>query len=277
MRLPTAFIPVLMIVTALVSLMAMRVAGAPNVSLFIQAAAFVLAVLAALPKRVGATLGGIDARWLCGAVALVAGAVLFAGVEIDGARRWLRIGPVLIHPASLLGSVLLLALVRAPGDTLCAMFSGVAVLCFGLGNDGAASLAFALGLGALLLGEQKHWKTLLPLCMLALGLAAWGWTRPDSLAPVGYVEEIIGRSAMVSMPLGVAAACLLALLPLSFLAAAGRNARRRSVGYALAGFWLGLAVAGLVGNYPVPLLGYGASPVIGWALAMGMLLNSRSA
>lgn len=274
MRVPASFVPLLVIAAALVSLMAMHVSGAPNGSLAVQAIAFGLAALLALPKRMAAWIESLDARWLGGAILLVAVAVLVAGVEIDGARRWLRIGPVLVHPASLLGSILLLALARAPGNAWCMLLAGAAIACFGLGNDGAASLAFALGSTALLLVERKAWKTLLPLCVLAWCLAAWGWTRPDTLAPVPWVELIVSHTWTASALLGIAASVLLVMLPLPFVLAA-LEPRRRGAGVALAGFWSGLLLAGLVGNYPVPVIGYGASPVIGWVLAL-RLLSSRS-
>lgn len=274
MRLPAYVIPVLVLATAAVSLLSLHLAGAPQGSIAIQAGAFVLAALVAAPRRVADVINALDARWTNAVILLLAGAVLFAGVEIDGARRWLRVGPVLLHPASLFGSLLLLALARAAGSALSAVLAGVAVLCFGMGNDGAASLAFALGLSGLLLGERKHWKTLLPLCVLAWWMAAWGWTRPDSLAPVPYVEEIVAQAWAASTLLGAVAAILLATLPLPFLLTA-HEAGKRGAGYALAGFWTGLVLAGLLGNYPIPVIGYGASPVIGWVLAL-RLVSSRS-
>jgi len=274
MRLPAYFVPVLVLATAVVSLLSLRVAGAPNGSVAIQAGAFVLAALAAAPRRGADVVNALDARWTSAAILLPAAAVLLAGVEIDGARRWLRIGPVLLHPASLFGSLLLLALARAAGSALCAVLAGATVLCFGIGNDGAASLAFVLGLSGLLLGDRKHWRTLLPLCVLAWCLAAWGWSRPDSLVPVPYVEEILARTWAASTFLGAVAAILLAMLPLPFLLTE-REAGKRGAGYALAGFWAGLVLAGLLGNYPIPVTGYGASPVIGWVLAL-RLISSRS-
>jgi len=274
MRLPAYLVPALVLAVAVVSLLSLRVAGAPNGSIAIHSGAFVLAALIAAPRRVASLINGVDARWVSAAILLLAAAVLFAGIEIDGARRWLRIGPVLLHPASLSGSLLLLALARAASSALCAALAGATVLCFGIGHDGAASLAFALGLSGLLLGERQHWKMLLPLCVLAWCLAAWGWTRPDSLAPVPYVEEIVARTWAASTLLGAVAAILLAMLPLPFLLTA-REAGKRGAGYALAGFWAGLVLAGLVGNYPIPVIGYGASPVIGWVLAL-RLISSRS-
>lgn len=273
MRLPAYVVPLLVLATAVVSLASLWLAGAPNGSVAIQAGTFVLAALIAAAGRTARPIINAGARWTSAAVLLLAAAVLLGGVEIDGAWRWLRVGPVLLHPASLVGSLLLLALARAAGSALCAVLAGATVLCFGVGNDGAASLAFALGLSGLLPGERQHWKTLLPLCVLAWCMVAWGWTRPDSLAPVPYVEEIVARTWSASALLGAAAALLLAMLPLPFLLAA-REAGKRGARYALAGFWAGLVLAGLLGNYPIPVIGYGASPVIGWVLAL-RLLSSR--
>ena len=39
----------------------------------------------------------------------------------------------------------------------------------------------------------------------------------------------------------------------------------------LVGLWFGLLLASLIGHYPVPLLGYGASAVLGWALALAWM------
>ena len=135
--------------------------------------------------------GRVDPRWLIGAVLALAVAVLVLGVGIEGARRWVRVGPVLVHPASLCGSILLMALARAGDD---------------------------------------------------------------------------GRSRVLAGAAGAA----LAMLPLPFLLAA-RVPGLRGGGLAVAGFWLGLAAAGAIGNYPAPVLGYGASPVIGWVLALGCM------
>lgn len=259
--------------TAVVSLAAIHLAGGPPGALAMQAAAFVLAVAITWRRGVAARLESVAPYWPLGAVLLLACAVLLAGVDIDGARRWLRIGPVLLHPASLLGPVLLAALARTGGDWRALVLAGLAVLAFGLGVDGAASLAFALGLSGLCFGGAPAWRRRrLLLCAPAWGLALWGWTRPDSLPALPYVEEVVARSFAAAPALGAAAAAALALLPLPFLAAARGAATPESRGrnLALAGFWLGLALAGVAGNYPVPVIGYGASPVIGWIVALSL-------
>ena len=38
----------------------------------------------------------------------------------------------------------------------------------------------------------------------------------------------------------------------------------------LAAFYVGLVGAALVGNYPLPVVGLGASLVVGWLMALGL-------
>ncbi len=63
--------------------------------------------------------------------------------------------------------------------------------------------------------------------------------------------------------LGAASLLALALLPISFLL----NTKHQA-GTALAVYTTGTIVAAWPGNYPVPVLGYGVSPILGYYLAV---------
>lgn len=254
--------------TAILSLISIRLAGGAPAALALQAAAFVLAALIATRKAWSSLVARIAPPWLIGAVLLLAAAVFFAGAGTAGPHRWLRVGPVLLHPASLAGSIVLLALARARGDAVSLVLAALTILLFGLGTDGAASVAFACGLTGLAIGDRARWRGLLPLCVLAWALAWWGLSRPDGLPAVPYVETILAHAYDAAPLLAVTDALALVLLPLPFLLAA-REPHTRAAGCAVAGFWLGLTLAGVLANYPIPVIGYGASPVIGWLLALG--------
>jgi hypothetical protein len=48
-----------------------------------------------------------------------------------------------------------------------------------------------------------------------------------------------------------------------------------AVAVALSGVWIGLVGAHLFGNYPAPVIGYGASLVIGWLASLGFCLQRQ--
>lgn len=275
MRNPSLFTAGQVLATAALSLISIHLAGGSPTMLAMQAAAFALATLLTTRPAWPALVARAAPHWLIGAVLLLAAAVLFFGAGAAGAHRWLRVGPLLLHPASLAGSILLVALARARDDAVSLLLAGVTLVLFGLGADGAASIAFACGVTGLMVGETARWRSVLPLCILAWGLAVWGLSRPDSLPAVPYVETILAHTFSATPLLAIADGVALVLLPLPFLLAA-RNPQTRGAGYGVAGFWTGLTLAGVLANYPIPVIGYGASPVLGWLLALGAL-SRRSA
>lgn len=201
---------------------------------------------------------------------VAAGAVLLVGVEVDGARRWLRLGPLMLHPATLIGPLLIWAYAARSNQTIpAALFVGATVL-FALGPDLAAGLALTLGaLGIALATRPLDWR---PWAAFVIGVlaTAWSWTRPDALPAVDHVELIVIRTLQSNAPLGAAAALAMGLLAVPFVLAARRNLPDRPALAGLAGFWIGLVLANLIANYPAPVIGYGASPVFGWLLSLGL-------
>lgn len=261
--------------TAVISLLAIRTAGSPSLSVAVQGAAFLIGAAGLW----GLSHIGPPSRRLrlasVAAILAVAILMLTTGVEMQGAHRWLALGPILIHPASLLGSPLLWLAAQDPDDRWTVGLVALTVLAFGAGFDGAASLAFALGTTGLILAAKGSWKTLAPLAGMAWILAVWSLTRPEALPRVAYVEDVVPTVFAVSPALGLAAGLALLLLsaPLLWM---GWRARGVGVAAALgpAGFWIGLSLASLLGAYPAPVVGYGASPVIGWLVAIGLAMAS---
>ncbi|MGV7209649.1 hypothetical protein ACLB1G_17530 [Oxalobacteraceae bacterium A2-2] len=248
------------------SLAAMAAAGAPPRALQMQAGAFVI----------GAILHGLlrwrppPRGWVLAAMVVLALAVACAGTDIEGARRWLRAGPLLLHPASLAAPLFMAALAEGDIGWRETAAAACVVLALGLGWDGAASLALAAALAAIVLVRKRAARRLWPVCLLAWLLAAWSLARPDTLPAVPWVEGLVAHSLHASTPLGLLAMLALASLPLPFLLAA-RQAPPAAAPLALAAFWCGLVLAGAYANYPHPVLGFGASPVIGWLASLALL------
>ncbi|WP_336978600.1 hypothetical protein [Brevundimonas nasdae] len=260
--------------TAAISLLAIHTAGAGTASVAVQAAAFLIGVMALWAASRTGRPGRGPRLIVALAILVVAVLVLTTGVEMQGAHRWLALGPVLIHPASLLGAPLLWLVAQDADDVWTAGVAALAILTFGVGFDGAASLAFAVGATGLLTAARGSWKTLAPLAALSWILALWSLTRSQALPRVPYVEDVVPTVWAVAPVLGVAAVIALILLSVPLLWVGWRARAAGAAGLAMAGFWIGLSAANLLGAYPAPVVGYGASPVIGWLVAIGLAMAS---
>lgn len=261
--------------TAAISLLAIRTAGAGTASVAVQAAAFLIGVMALWAASRTGRPGRGPRLIVALAILVVAVLMLTTGVEMQGAHRWLALGPVLIHPASLLGAPLLWLVAQDADDVWTSGVAALTILTFGLGFDGAASLAFAVGATGLLTAARGSWKTLAPLTALSWILALWSLAQSQALPRVPYVEDVMPMVWAVAPVLGVAAVIALILLSTPLLWMGWRaQGVVAAVGLAMGGFWIGLSAANLLGAYPAPVVGYGASPVIGWLVAIGLAMAS---
>lgn len=202
-------------------------------------------------------------------------AATMLGEGQQGVHRWLALGPIHVNAAMLLTPALVVALAvltEAGARWWLAALVTLSVLV--LQPDASQATGFTLALGVVAVGlptlsARFRWG----LAVVAVSLAALSWTRPDPLAPVPEVEEVIGLAARLS-PL-VAALCVL------FLAAAVPapmfGTRRspeepvRRAGRALSALLLVWSWAPALGAFPVPLVGVGVSPILGAWLGVGLL------
>lgn len=196
---------------------------------------------------------------------------------VDEVHRWVRLGPVRLHTAALLLPLLIVALerlARVRGWWIASLVAVGMALALFLQPDAAQATAFAGASGVLLLPgvgrSAPRWIALLSLPVIA-GLS---WLRRDPLSPVPHVEGIVGLAAHLGMGWAVAAVASLLLLPVPFFLAA-RGVGRRT-GRAL-GVYVGITlIAAFVGSFPVPVMGYGISPIVGYLVGMGAFLRTAS-
>jgi hypothetical protein len=103
-------------------------------------------------------------------------------------------------------------------------------------------------------------------------LAALTWARRDPLSPIPYVEGIVALARQSGPGWLAASIAALAVLPLPFFVSP--SGRSSATARAL-GVYLSLCIlAPLFGNFPVPLLGFGLSPIAGYFIALGNLRST---
>ena len=265
------------VLTVAVSLAVLSLIGAPVLA--VQTAAYGIGGMAAL--ALAATSGApgprVSVGVMCFAFAMVL--VSLAGPGIEGVRRWMAVGPVLLQPAPLVLPLIAWVLaVRPAGWPVAGLAAGVALL-FAAQPDPAASAALAAVIAAVVFTRRRATPAEIGALILSIAAFAWAVTRPDPLAPVNHVERVVLAAWTAEPAAGIAAAVMLALVPAPFLI----RALRRSTGggpalvHAMAALWVVLVLASVTQRFPAPAVGYGASFVIGWLISLGLLARKRAA
>lgn len=248
----------------------LAVGGAPASYALINAGALGLVALAlAIPAdRRSALLPTVVV--IAGAASVLATLVLADGPE--GVHRWISVGSVRLHAGLIVvpATVAALALLR---PAVAAVAACALATAFWLQPDAASSLALVSGLSASALAV-RDWRRWLAAFAALAGLAAAA-LRPDPLQPVRFVETALGDAAGESAILAIA----MALALLSAIALAPHlvvdQPHKRAAAWGAVGAFGGYAVISLALPFPQPLIGYGASPIVGMALALAVLRFSR--
>ncbi|MBA17391.1 MAG: hypothetical protein CMN73_13700 [Sphingomonas sp.] len=259
------------IAATMLGLAYLAMAGAPDRYLIVNGTALLigLAMMGAVARgwrgltpMVVVAIGGIIAALLL--------ATSVAGVHVDGATRWVAIGPLILQPALILLPLLILAFAHLPGRAMLAIIV-IAAAAIALQPDRqcAGALCAATVVLALITRDQTH-----RLAAIGTGLAfAVTLWRPDSVPPVPMVERVLYDAFDIGPAAGLAVWIGVALLPLPALAVHSES-QARGAAAAFAAFWIGVVLAALLGNYPTPLVGYGASAILGYLIGLPWLNRS---
>lgn len=200
-------------------------------------------------------------------VVLAAGAALalllplLTGPEVGGVTRWLPAGPVSLHSGALLLPfvTVVAARERAFGPALLA----IAAAALALQPDAAA--LFGLAAASAMLAWLHRGIGFALVAATGLLLAAITFSA-GTLEPQIFTENVLPHVAGQSLPLALVLGALLFIAPLWHLVI--KPQAGRAEGYALAALLIGLGVMAVLAPFPYPLIGYGASPILGFGLAL---------
>ena len=201
--------------------------------------------------------------------------VLIAGIEVDGVRRWMAIGPVTFQPALILAP-LLLSMVGSHEGRHWRFAIILPILLIAIQPDAATMLALAAGtivLMACASGLSRHGWTgrrtavaATAIAVAVIGLLGAGVQTP---APVAFVEGT-AQLAMMSGPM----ASMLHFLAIALMIATFLS-RTEPGGLALAAYFATAALAAVFWAFPMPIAGAGPSHLLGFGIAVGWLVAHR--
>jgi hypothetical protein len=241
--------------------------GASASWLIVQSGAGVAAMALILPHvRVGMSQ---LASALVILVPLALLSTLWLDKGIDGVHRWLSLGPIRLHIGLLLVPGLLTIHAREASrySALSLMVCGMII---GSQPDLGMTVGLSIALAAIVLARRRQ-GDLLPFVGLLVAFAG-ALAAVDPLQPVPLVENVLTDSWQWTPWTGPLTLLGTLLLPAALLWRARMDSSSMVSAFALTGLWVGLLMASVIGAYPVPLLGYGASAVLGWGLALALQL-----
>ncbi|MGH4124370.1 MAG: cell division protein [Clostridium sp.] len=209
-------------------------------------------------------------------VAVILLFLTFISSGIEGVHRWVSVGPIKFYVAVIVLPIIIIELwksLQIRDWWFSATITIVISILLALQPDASTLTAFAIPMIILLWNKINN--NIFRFCIVSLlsALIITSWVFLDGLQPVSYVENIVSLVAnmgIIWLSLGVIS---LVLLPLPFIFFSPKKYKLLSLSIGL--YFIIILISALLGNFPVPLMGYGVSPIIGYFISITWLTKSK--
>jgi cell division protein FtsW (lipid II flippase) len=221
--------------------------------------------------------GWVIAVFVTTAIAVIAPLLLSSS---SAPHRWISVGGFRLYAASAVLPAALLCLASAPPrqHALHIVWVGVIALALAVQPDAAQVTAFSIAAAVALLRMHQPAPYKIFVLIALIACSTWAWTKPDPLQPVPHVEGVVALAAAAG-GFALAAALVSLAIPIAclvWLASFGQRAGNSAL-IVVAVYYVcigGFATAQIT---PMPLLGFGAGPIIGYFLMVFVYARTRGA
>ena len=206
--------------------------------------------------------------------ATIALMLTFANQGMEGVHRWISIGAVKLNVAMIVLPMILLELyqvLKIRGLTYAGVSAFIILLVLFFQPDASQLIGFAIPVMIMLSLNTRSKKIRFLITGVSVLFIVLSWIRLDHLPPVNYVERILMMVADMGGIWLVLGIISLAILPAPFILLPPKNAV--SVSRYIGCYYIVILLSTLFGNFPVPLMGYGISPIVGYYLSLTWYLN----
>lgn len=200
------------------------------------------------------------------------------GNGIDGVHRWIELGVININAAMVVLPITLVAvynMLYKKANLAIIIIVLTAILLFSQ-PDASQLMGFSIPIIILLFDRNIKLNNGLKyaVSLFLIILMALSWVYIDNLAPVSYVEGILGLLKDISILLSVMGIILLALIPLPFILFPPKEFKLLSISIGI--YFILIIISSFLGNFPVPFMGYGLSSIAGYCLVLTWYLNRNA-
>ncbi len=200
-------------------------------------------------------------------VSIFAIGLTFINLGVGGVHRWVSFGSFQLYVSSIVMPIIIINLWgllqkdKVWSASIITIF--VAVL---LTLQPDASMVTAFSVVAILLWNKINNLSRVLLVVFFGGLTFISWMFLDSLEPITYVEGIftlVINMEILATVLGVVSLAIM-IIPFLFFS----PSRNKIVSISFGVYYIIILLSNLVGNFPVPLMGYGISPIVGYFISI---------
>jgi len=188
---------------------------------------------------------------------------------ITNVYRWINFNSFQINIGLVVSPLILIQIARIANHKLAVLFGVITVIIFMLQPDASLVSAFSISVCILLFAKYKAKYVNLSFLIFTLFTIGYSWNNLDNLEPVSYVENILSLTKEISITLFLVSLISLLLLIIPFISYPTKDALSISLGI----YYLLLLITPFFGNFPVILMGYGISPIIGYYIGLIWHIN----
>lgn len=202
-------------------------------------------------------------------------AATFVDKGLENVHRWFALGGFRLNVASLIvpsAAIGISALLKQKNNIEAVIITAIVSVCLVLQPDASQLTAFSIAIIFLFWKRSSNRALMFFVALIGVAFTSYSWVNIDTLAPVLHVEEILflaldrGFSWFV---LGVASLVVF-MLPFFTLL------RNSDNGKAMGLYYAAVIASTFFGSFPMPFMGQGVSPIIGYLLAVYLLLQTKS-
>jgi len=208
-------------------------------------------------------------------ISLVVLVFTFISSGLEGVHRWVSVGPIQLYASAIVVPIIIINLwsLLQEGKIMMAIISIMCVsVILTLQPDASMMTAFSVSSIILSWNKIKNFSRFLVTVFLS-GLTVVTWIFLDGLEPVSYVEgifKLVIDMGILGLILGVIS---LAVLIIPFLIFPPKKNKIVSICFGI--YFIIILISNVFGNFPVPLMGYGISPIIGYFISIVWLTKTK--
>lgn len=202
----------------------------------------------------------------------------FISSGMEGVYRWVSIGVIKFNVSMIVLPIIIISswkLLQVKSSWVTIITTIAVSVLLAIQPDASQLTGFSISMIVMLVSKTDKKSLRLFIVWILLTLIIYSWVYLDSLSAVVYVEGILGLLKNVGLTWLILGCISLIILPVPFILFPPKNFKLPSICLGL--YFIIILISTLFGNFPIPLMGYGVSPIIGYFISISWYTRAKIA